>query len=149
MRETFLKTIEANEDDDNARHIFADWLDEQGEYDEAERQRKWCGAKRRLSDLATECGGNMDDYGIDNEDGFTYGAYHAYTFTDMIRAGYHTIQNGYGMVQMGTETARSVMDNARVRAQFWSDWEIITGDKRPTKKDDDDWFDDAPFGCSC
>ncbi len=47
-RERFLKALAKNEDDTSTRLVFADWLDEHGEYDEANRQRAWPEAKAWL-----------------------------------------------------------------------------------------------------
>ncbi len=44
-REAFLKALAKNEDDTALRLVFADWLDEHGEHEEADRQRKWPAAK--------------------------------------------------------------------------------------------------------
>ena len=47
-RDAFLKLLAENEDDTTARLVYADWLDEQGEHEEADRQRKWPAAKEWL-----------------------------------------------------------------------------------------------------
>lgn len=44
-RDRFLRALAENEDDTTLRVIFADWLDEHGEHEEADRQRKWPAAK--------------------------------------------------------------------------------------------------------
>jgi uncharacterized protein (TIGR02996 family) len=44
-RERFMKALEKNEDDTAVRLAFADRLDEQGEHEEADRQRKWPASK--------------------------------------------------------------------------------------------------------
>jgi uncharacterized protein (TIGR02996 family) len=44
-RERFFKALDKNEDDTPVRLAFADWLDEQGEHEEADRQRKWPASK--------------------------------------------------------------------------------------------------------
>ena len=48
QREAFLKALAENEDDTTTRLVYADWLDEQGEHEEADRQRKWPAAKEWL-----------------------------------------------------------------------------------------------------
>ena len=53
-REAFLEAIAANQDDTLIRLVFADWLDEHGEPEEAERQRQWPEAKRRLDDICSK-----------------------------------------------------------------------------------------------
>jgi uncharacterized protein (TIGR02996 family) len=48
-REAFLKVIEAAPwDDDHPRLIYADWLDEHDEPEEADRQRKWLTSEKWL-----------------------------------------------------------------------------------------------------
>jgi uncharacterized protein (TIGR02996 family) len=47
-REAFLQWLAENEDDTTARLVYADWLDEHGEHEEADRQRKWPAAKEWL-----------------------------------------------------------------------------------------------------
>src|SRR5262245_9445707 len=47
-RDAFLKVLSENEDDTTARLVFADWLDEHGEHEEADRHRKWPAAKQWL-----------------------------------------------------------------------------------------------------
>lgn len=41
----FLEALAKNPDDTPLRLVFADWLDEQGEHEEADRHRKWPAAK--------------------------------------------------------------------------------------------------------
>lgn len=41
----FLQALAKNEDDTTLRLVFADWLDERGEHEEADRQRRWPVAK--------------------------------------------------------------------------------------------------------
>ena len=53
-RNAFLKLLEENEDDTATRLVYADWLDERGEYDEADRQRKWPAARQWLLRLCEE-----------------------------------------------------------------------------------------------
>ena len=48
MRDAFLKALEVDDNDITTRLVYADWLDEQGEHEEAERQRKWPAAKEWL-----------------------------------------------------------------------------------------------------
>ena len=47
-RDAFLKALTKNEDDIPTRLVYADWLDEQGLHEEADRQRKWPAAKEWL-----------------------------------------------------------------------------------------------------
>jgi uncharacterized protein (TIGR02996 family) len=45
-REEFIRSIEDAPDDDLPKLVFADWLDEHGEYDEATRWRAFGPARR-------------------------------------------------------------------------------------------------------
>jgi uncharacterized protein (TIGR02996 family) len=47
-RDGFLKLLAENEDDTTTRLVYADWLDDRGEHEEADRQRKWPAAKEWL-----------------------------------------------------------------------------------------------------
>jgi uncharacterized protein (TIGR02996 family) len=49
-RQAFQAAIEADPLDHLLRCVFADWLDERGESDEADRQRRWVGAFEYLRD---------------------------------------------------------------------------------------------------
>ena len=48
MKDAFLKSLAENEDDITIRLVYADWLDEQGEHEEADRERRWPPAKEWL-----------------------------------------------------------------------------------------------------
>jgi uncharacterized protein (TIGR02996 family) len=47
-RDKFLAALAKNEDDVTTRLVYADWLNEHGEHEEADRQRKWPAAKEWL-----------------------------------------------------------------------------------------------------
>jgi uncharacterized protein (TIGR02996 family) len=47
-REAFLRALAENENDTTARLVYADWLDEHGEYEEADLQRRWVAAREWL-----------------------------------------------------------------------------------------------------
>jgi uncharacterized protein (TIGR02996 family) len=52
-REAFLKAIASGPwDDETPRLVFADWLDERGEHEEADRQRKYVTSERWLRQFA-------------------------------------------------------------------------------------------------
>lgn len=51
-RQEFLDKINENPLDGVARDIFADWLDDQGEHEEANRQRAYIASRQWLTDYA-------------------------------------------------------------------------------------------------
>lgn len=51
-REMMLAALAVDPDDLHTRLVYADWLEDQGEGDEADRQRKWPAAKAFLLDIA-------------------------------------------------------------------------------------------------
>jgi uncharacterized protein (TIGR02996 family) len=61
-REAFLRALKKNEDDTATRIIFADWLDEHGEHEEADRQRQWPAAKGWLVQFCQDNNPPADDY---------------------------------------------------------------------------------------
>lgn len=50
-RKTWERAVEKDPTNDLQRKIFADWLDEQGEVEEADRQRRWVDAFMFLADF--------------------------------------------------------------------------------------------------
>jgi uncharacterized protein (TIGR02996 family) len=60
-RQAFLKVIAASPWDDEApRLVYADWLDEQGEHEEANRQRDYVPSDRWLREFAVKHFGYSD-----------------------------------------------------------------------------------------
>jgi uncharacterized protein (TIGR02996 family) len=60
-QDAFLKALTENEDDTTTRLVYADWLDEQGEHEEADRQRKWPAAKEWLVEFCRDNNPPPDD----------------------------------------------------------------------------------------
>ncbi len=75
-RLAFVKQLKDNEDDEATRLVYADFLDEQGEVEEADRQRKWKASKDWIVNLIArgpaEDKAKMEEYakryGWDEED---------------------------------------------------------------------------------
>ncbi len=51
-RDAFLKALCDHEDDVLTRLVYADWLEDNGEHEEADRQRKWPASKQWLREFA-------------------------------------------------------------------------------------------------
>jgi len=129
-REKFEQHIASRPwDDDAARRIYADWLDEQGDCEEADRQRQWVKAARWLREAAEQCG-EKDWEG------------NPFTFEDMVQAGRDYVETNKKFTQYGdTSVTEFMWDNID---KYWRCWSIVTGVKLP-----DDFDHGQPFRCSC
>jgi len=116
-REALLRAIAANEDDILVRLVFADWLDEHGEHEEAERQRKWSEAKKWLDNICKE-----HNAGCREGQEFTYDQLldfgrNASTMTNVIIEVFTDIPDSYNIVT-------AIRDQI---PEFWKAWSIVTG----------------------
>lgn len=152
QREAFLKQI-ADEPWDwtSTRDVCADWLDDQGEHEEAERQRKVVGSERWLREFAAECGGTCTNYG--EEDDYDNHRWEDITYEQVVQAGRDMLAAGPsgdeywnwdGFVQMGSEHARSLMGSDETRARYWECFAVVTGLAVPPLLQAE-----SPFSCSC
>lgn len=138
IREGFIKALEENEDDISTRMVYSDWLDENGEYEEADRMRKWQAAKQWLSDFACKYGETCINYSLNQP----YDEYQETSFKDIVKIGidYVDSEGEDYFVQVGREGLRNNFSQ-----EYWKNWSIITG--RPIPKIDG--YGDNPFSCSC
>jgi uncharacterized protein (TIGR02996 family) len=140
-QEAFLKALAENEDDLATRMVYSDWLDDHGLHEEAERQRRWPAAKAWLMDFAKQCGHTYPNYPHDTDE-----APSPLTYREVLDAGTHYVEsNGLEyFVQIGYETARSLMSHDEMRSVYWHNWSIVTGRPLP-----EEYRNDSPFSCSC
>jgi uncharacterized protein (TIGR02996 family) len=132
-REAFLQLLAKNEDDTTTRLVFADWLDDHGEHEEADRQRKWPAAKAWVVKFFEEH--NQGDY---------YGDLN--TYEELIELGLVAVkeanERGFGFDCGSNE---SLCDALRANsAEFWKNWSIVTGIPLPADAEKYSYF-----GCSC
>lgn len=152
IRESFLKQIKENPYDEHLRKIFADWLEENGDDDEAQEQRRratveWQQADKWMHEFAAKCGETCTDYGYDQDES----SWIPITYDNCIQAGYNYVKHGDYLVQHGDDSARNLMsyeDNNKIK--FWDNWRIITGEEVTDEELDGEYGrDTAPFSCSC
>jgi uncharacterized protein (TIGR02996 family) len=115
-RNAFLKLLEENEDDTATRLVYADWLDERGEYDEADRQRKWPAAKEWLVRF---CRDHNHQYSFEQ----------VIPCEELIELGRKAVEEaseaGLGFDCGSNETMRDALyANCR---EFWKNWSVVTG----------------------
>lgn len=135
-QKAFLSGLEANEDDTDLRMLYADWLEERGEYEEAERQRKWPEAKAWLVEFALRNPiRRVKDYwgdGMDDEFGISY--------EGLLDLGFKCADED--LVVFGADS--NLMDKVSSEFHtFMQNWAIVTGRSIPEDKAMPD------FRCSC
>jgi uncharacterized protein (TIGR02996 family) len=132
-RNAFLRALTQNEDDTPTRLIYADWLDEQGEHEEADRQRKWPAAKEWLVRFFRDH--NQGDY---------IGQLNSYEqLMDLGRVAVEEAdERGFGFDCGSNE---SLCDALRANSrEFWKNWSIVTGIPLPPDAEERSYF-----GCAC
>lgn len=142
MKEDFLAQLQENEDDISLRLIYADWLDENGEHEEAQRQRKWPAAKAWIVDFLEEH--NPFSRGSNYERPMSYGLL-------MARCQY-AVENNLAVQCGNNETLTDALREHRNK--FWKNWTIVTGFSggaafRESGDDDEDEDNRPGFSCAC
>jgi uncharacterized protein (TIGR02996 family) len=141
-RDAFLKALAENEDDTTTRLVYADWLDDHGEHEEADRQRKWTPAKAWLVRFCREHNPDHDD---DDDDGDDDSYFWIISYKRLLRLGREAVEgadtSGFGFDCGANETmCNALRDNRR---EFWTNWSIVTGIAVPLD------VTESYFGCSC
>jgi uncharacterized protein (TIGR02996 family) len=118
----FLKALAENEDDTTTRLVYADWLEEQGLHEEADRQRKWPAAKEWLVRLLRDHPPEKDSYDDLNEPVISY--------RTLLKLGQQAIDEvddvrGF-VISCGNHITMSFALNDSCK-DFWKNWSIVTG----------------------
>jgi uncharacterized protein (TIGR02996 family) len=135
-RSAFLRALAKNEDDTKTRLAYADWLDENGEHEEADRQRRWPAANWWLFQFCQD--NNSSDKGASVE--------RVISCEMLIQLGRESIQRadkegiGFGCWN-NMRMSRALNENSH---EFWKNWSIVTGIAVPK-----DAADKSFFRCSC
>lgn len=149
-RKAFLKALKKNEDDTTTRLVFADWLDDHGEHEEANRHRKWPAAKEWLVKFCEE--NNPPEPDIDPEEllesdpeallDYEY----PISYSDLLELGKEAIKSGGKRgywLSCGNNMGMSEALSANC-AEFWKNWSIVTGIPLPP-----DVEENSSFSCAC
>lgn len=109
-KKAFLAAIRANRFDMLYRKIYADWLDEHGDHDEANVQRAWTVEKERSVEWLEGC---ADTCGL--------------AYRKLIAAAeLYAEENEY--TYMGqNEDYKNAWEDFREDGEFWKHYEIVTG----------------------
>jgi uncharacterized protein (TIGR02996 family) len=136
-RNSFLKALAENEDDTATRLVYADWLDDHGEHEEADRQRKWPSAKEWLVRFCRDHNPAPDD-----EDPYEW----VISYEELLGLGRQAVEGvaeeGFGF-HCGNNM--SMCDALRANSrEFWKNWSVVTGVPVPPDVEDKGYF-----SCAC
>lgn len=136
-RETFLKALAENEDDVPSRMVYADWLEEKGEHEEAERQRQWPAAKAWFVRFCEEHNPSPDE-----EDAYEM----VLSYQDLIEMGRYALtepdSDGYGVICGNNDSMSYALEDHK--REFWKNWSIMTGIPLPPDVEERSYF-----SCAC
>jgi uncharacterized protein (TIGR02996 family) len=146
-REAFLKALAENEDDTTTRLVYADWLEERGEHEEADRQRKWPAAKQWFVKFCQDYCSRGDD-ALDNEDpdGDNPYSYFHIPLANLLKLGRKAFEQAdEGRIHFYCGANEEMMDALRANTQeFWENWSVMTGIPLPPGVEEK-----SSFSCSC
>ena len=138
-RDAFLRALAENEDDTETRLVYADLLEENGEPEEAERQRKWPAAKQWLVKFCRETNPPSDE-------GDPYEM--VISYEELIQLGREAMaerEAGSEYFGINCGNNETMCDALREHyREFWQNWSIVTGISLPP-----DAVENASFSCGC
>jgi uncharacterized protein (TIGR02996 family) len=134
--DAFLTALAEDEDDTTTRLVYADWLDDHGAHEEADRQRRWTPAKAWLVRFCQENnpapGDDSEECVIDYETLLDLGR-EAVGRADRLRFGF-SCGNNMTMHEALWASSR----------EFWTNWSIVTGIPLPPDVESRSYF-----RCAC
>ena len=133
-REAFLKALKKNEDDVTTRLVYADWLDDRGEHEEADRMRKWPAAKAWLVAFAKKYSPDPDS---EYDDEYDY----EITYEMLIEMGHEGRAEGFINCGSKMDLCEDLREDDR---DFWKNWSIVTGVPAP-----DNGEGGIGYSCAC
>jgi len=141
-QEAFLARIKEKPDDEALRQVYADWLDEHDQPDEANRQREAVGAIQWLRAFMLRI--NYYDYDEETYERIPGTAKEGqpHTFQDILDIGQEGL-NGEGC--FGTDAGADVFREGEVsKEEFFRNWSLVTG--VPVTETQ---AEDVYFRCAC
>jgi uncharacterized protein (TIGR02996 family) len=124
-RSVFLNMLAQDEDDMPTRMIYADWLEEHGEYEEADRQRQWPAAKAWLVHLCQVVNTTNSMIAENPSWQETFVSYEQ--ILNLGRQAIHEVEaKGEFQIACAYNFRMSDALNASGRV-FWKNWSVVTG----------------------
>jgi uncharacterized protein (TIGR02996 family) len=114
LQDAFLKALAADPDDAATRLVYADWLDEHGEHEEADRQRRWPAAKEWLVRCCKE-----------------HSRYEDLTCEALLEFGHKIASQASSSERVyfhSWPVWQALQGNSQ---EFWKNWSIVTGTPPP------------------
>lgn len=141
QRDVFLKCIEDEPLNQGYRDVYSDWLLEQDEPEECERQRQFIGALNILR-RHTDFRYLLDEGNGEWKTTITKEEYkHLIAEIDNWKV---SVESGHGIRFGNTSSSDEITGDARTRHEFWKAFRIVTGVEAP----DDIKFREY-YGCGC
>lgn len=165
----FTIAIKKDPYDSDTRKVFADYLEDHDRPEEADFQRycareEWKEARRWMEDFASRCGQHCVNYDEYCESHFrgdrTMKEVLVPITFDMVMKVGRDVVDSYKQavdankehpewyvdrfVQLGSETARNLMQDEETRKKFWECWQTIIRESL-----EEGIKDCSPFSCSC
>jgi len=135
-----------NEDDTRIRWIYADWLDERGEHEEADRQRKWPMAKEWLVQFwQKHCSPREGKLDYEEPDENPYAYFHI-SYETLLKLGRRAVDEADDdgicfYCGANEEMKEHLLASGQ---EFWKNWSIVTGIPLPPSVEKNRYFT-----CSC
>ena len=143
-QEEFLNALSEDEDDTLTRMVYADWLDECGQHEEADRQRKWPAAKEWLVRFCEDFGG-VDESDFHPDNPYAYFDISYGVLLMLAREALQSANQGERFLYLDCGANEPMCHSLRVNHTiFWPIVSILTGVPLPA-----DFESRSQFGCSC
>jgi uncharacterized protein (TIGR02996 family) len=110
-RELILKRLVENEDDTAIRLVYADLLDDEGEHEEADRQRQWSAAKQWLVRFSK-----------------------SFSYEELMEFGHRAVNETNSSQKTAVDEAMWADLKAHSQ-EFWDNWSVVTGVPLPRSLD--------------